>query len=140
MFSKQRYNTTENGTADSLSLRVFCDNTWPDFDLISELQRLTTESAAQDARLRELEVENERLRAERSRTRNGGPVDAASSSSSSGFSAERFFDTQTPPSNLHEFTDKAQEFVQRHARDGRRVVLVTVNSSDARVIDEMVFE
>lgn len=92
------------------------------------MQALRAESTKRDARLRELEAENQRLR-----SGNGG-------SSSSTFSADRFFDTQTPPSNLSEFSSKAKSFVDRHHKQGRKVVLVTVNSSDSRVLEEAVFQ
>lgn len=96
--------------------------------LADQMQALRAESTKRDARLRELEAENQRLR-----SGNGG-------SSSSTFSADRFFDTQTPPSNLSEFSSKAKSFVDRHHKQGRKVVLVTVNSSDSRVLEEAVFQ
>lgn len=57
-------------------------------------------------------------------------TDAAASSSSSSspaakWSSDRFFQTQAPPSNLREVSATAAEFVQRHMREGRKVVLVT---------------
>ncbi|SPO28697.1 related to CAB2 - probable phosphopantothenoylcysteine synthetase [Ustilago trichophora] len=50
---------------------------------------------------------------------------SASSCSSPKWSSDRFFQTQSPPSNLSELSSAASEFVQRHIREGRRVVLVT---------------
>lgn len=102
-------------------------------DLATDLQRLLVDSAARDARMRELEIENEKLKTNADRAREAGDE-------SSSFSADRFFETQTPPSNLEEFGAKAREFVNRHGAAGRKVVLVTVNSSDSRVVDELVFQ
>lgn len=81
-------------------------------------------------------MENARLRNQLSGSNGKGN----GSSVSSNFSADRFFETQTPPSNLSDFGNKAQEFVQRHAKEGRRVVLVTVNTRDSRVIEDAVFQ
>lgn len=50
---------------------------------------------------------------------------ASSSSSTPKWSSDRFFQTQTPPPNLSELASSASEFVQRHIRENRRVVLVT---------------
>lgn len=111
-------------------------------DLATELQRLLADSAARDARLRELELENEKLKTDRHRLREDGSSSSASASAAAGgdkFSADRFFETQSAPSNLSDFADKARAFVDRHGREGRKVVLVTVNSSDSRVVDEISF-
>jgi phosphopantothenate-cysteine ligase len=51
--------------------------------------------------------------------------------SASGFSAEEFFATQDAPSNLDSHAKLANEFVQRHHKDGRKVVLVTVSSTES---------
>lgn len=47
--------------------------------------------------------------------------------SNSAFSAEEFFATQHAPSNLASHSRKAREFVQRHHKEGKKVVLVTVS-------------
>ncbi|UZJ57128.1 hypothetical protein CBS101457_006448 [Exobasidium rhododendri] len=44
---------------------------------------------------------------------------------STSFSAEDFFATQQAPSNLSSHGDLARKFVERHHREGRKVVLVT---------------
>ncbi|CAO1637112.1 unnamed protein product [Sympodiomycopsis kandeliae] len=88
--------------------------------LLEQLQRLNAESAARDARLHELELENQRLKAG-----NGAASGSGSGSTSSTFSADRFFETQTAPNNLDEFSSKARSFVERHHKQGRKVVLVT---------------
>lgn len=49
----------------------------------------------------------------------------SSSSSSPKWSSDRFFQTQTPPSNLDEVARQTSAFVQRHMDQGRNVVLVT---------------
>lgn len=46
--------------------------------------------------------------------------------SASNFSAEQFFATQQAPSNLSAYSKLADDFVQRHHKEGRKVVLVTV--------------
>ncbi|SJX63945.1 related to CAB2-probable phosphopantothenoylcysteine synthetase [Sporisorium reilianum f. sp. reilianum] len=51
--------------------------------------------------------------------------DPSASSSSPKWSSDRFFQTQAAPPNLSETSAAASEFVQRHMREGRRVVLVT---------------
>ncbi|KAK0551222.1 Phosphopantothenate--cysteine ligase cab2 [Tilletia horrida] len=43
----------------------------------------------------------------------------------SNFSAQEFFETQSPPSNLASIRAQATEFVKRHQQEGRNVVLVT---------------
>ncbi|KAK9900823.1 DNA/pantothenate metabolism flavoprotein [Cystobasidium minutum MCA 4210] len=48
-----------------------------------------------------------------------------SSSTSTTFSAERFFETQEPPPKLAHLLEGVKTFVTRHALEGRRVVLVT---------------
>lgn len=53
-------------------------------------------------------------------------MDEPSSSSSTTFSAEKFFETQEPPARLAHLLEGVKTFVTRHAREGRRVVLVTV--------------
>ncbi|PWY99666.1 DFP-domain-containing protein, partial [Testicularia cyperi] len=50
---------------------------------------------------------------------------ASSSSSNPKWSSDRFFQTQQPPSNLEEISASTSKFVQRHLREGRKVVLVT---------------
>jgi phosphopantothenate-cysteine ligase len=45
------------------------------------------------------------------------------------FSAEQFFDSQPPPPKLDEQLQAVQEFVERNASAGRRVVLVTVSNN-----------
>lgn len=50
---------------------------------------------------------------------------SASSSSSPKWSSDRFFQTQSPPHNLAELSSAASDFVQRHIKEGRKVVLVT---------------
>lgn len=50
---------------------------------------------------------------------------SASSSTSPKWSSDRFFQTQAAPSNLSETATAASEFVQRHIKEGRKVVLVT---------------
>ncbi|KAJ9473862.1 Phosphopantothenate--cysteine ligase CAB2 [Pseudozyma hubeiensis] len=50
---------------------------------------------------------------------------SASSSTSPKWSSDRFFQTQSAPSNLAELSSGASDFVQRHIKEGRRVVLVT---------------
>ena len=58
---------------------------------------------------------------------------ASSSSSSSAqasetpFSAEKYFATQPPPPTLESDVNAVREFVERHAQQGRKVVLVTVS-------------
>ncbi|KAK0526673.1 Phosphopantothenate--cysteine ligase cab2 [Tilletia horrida] len=42
-----------------------------------------------------------------------------------GFSAQEFFEMQRPPANLDQIRAQASEFVQRHKKEGRPVVLVT---------------
>ena len=42
------------------------------------------------------------------------------------FSAEDYFATQTPPSSLHHDVEQVKNFVARQAKEGRKVVLVTV--------------
>lgn len=46
-----------------------------------------------------------------------------------GFSAEAFFETQQPPSNLEETLRDVRTFVARHRADRRKVVLVTVSTA-----------
>lgn len=46
-----------------------------------------------------------------------------------GFSAEAFFATQQPPSNLEETLRDVRTFVARHRADRRKVVLVTVSTA-----------
>jgi phosphopantothenate-cysteine ligase len=46
---------------------------------------------------------------------------------STSFSAESFFETQEPPAKLAHMLDGVRSFVAGHAREGRRVVLVTVS-------------
>ncbi|SNX85296.1 related to CAB2 - probable phosphopantothenoylcysteine synthetase [Melanopsichium pennsylvanicum] len=41
------------------------------------------------------------------------------------WSSDRFFQTQSPPHRLAELSSAASDFVQRHIKEGRRVVLVT---------------
>lgn len=55
-------------------------------------------------------------------------MDDPSSSSSSNFSAEQFFETQEPPAKLAHVLEGVKTFVTGHARAGRRVVLVTVGT------------
>lgn len=43
------------------------------------------------------------------------------------FSAESFFASQSPPPRLPEELAAVREFVDLHAKEGRRVVLVTVS-------------
>jgi phosphopantothenate-cysteine ligase len=47
------------------------------------------------------------------------------STSNSSFSADDFFATQQAPPNLSSHASLAREFVERHQREGRKVVLVT---------------
>jgi hypothetical protein len=42
------------------------------------------------------------------------------------FDAETFFATQHPPPRLDQDLEAVQRFVQKHASEGRRIVLVTV--------------
>ncbi|PWN89537.1 DFP-domain-containing protein [Acaromyces ingoldii] len=49
----------------------------------------------------------------------------APTNSTSFFSATQFFEHQTPPPNLAAHHEQVQEFVDRHAKQGRKVVLVT---------------
>ena len=56
-------------------------------------------------------------------------MDDPSSSTSATFSAEKFFETQEPPPKLAHLLEGVKEFVTRHAREGRRVVLVTVRNA-----------
>lgn len=123
-----------NGTQTSLLTANL-----PSLQLATELQKLTTESAARDARLRELELENEKLKTDHHRLRENGSASSGSGTATD-FSADRFFETQSPPANLKDFSELAKEFVDRHHKQGRKVVLVTVNNSDARVVDELAFE
>lgn len=51
----------------------------------------------------------------------------APTNSTSFFSATQFFEHQTPPPNLAAHHEQVQEFVDRHAKQGRKVVLVTVS-------------
>lgn len=44
------------------------------------------------------------------------------------FSADAFFDTQEVPTGLEKKRKQAQEFVERHSSEGRKVVLVTVSN------------
>lgn len=134
--------TTATATATATPSASSTPATVPDSPLTSgissladQLLSLKTASAKRDARIYELEQEVQRLRS-------GGATSSSSSSPppATPFSADRFFDTQTPPANLDEFATKAREFVERHHKQGRKVVLVTVNSSDSRVVDEVVFE
>ncbi|KAL4245483.1 PPC synthetase family protein [Abortiporus biennis] len=41
------------------------------------------------------------------------------------FSAETYFATQPPPPSLDHDTSRVREFIQRHAKEGKKVVLVT---------------
>jgi phosphopantothenate-cysteine ligase len=41
------------------------------------------------------------------------------------FSAESYFATQPPPPTLQDDVDKVRKFLEKHAREGRSVVLVT---------------
>ncbi len=52
---------------------------------------------------------------------------SASSSTSPKWSSDRFFQTQAAPSNLSETATAASEFVQRHIKEGRKVVLVVTS-------------
>lgn len=42
------------------------------------------------------------------------------------FSADNFFATQEAPGGLEKKQQQAAQFVERHAKEGRKVVLVTV--------------
>ena len=44
------------------------------------------------------------------------------------FSAESYFETQLPPPNLDSDVAGVRSFVERHAQEGRKVVLVTVSN------------
>lgn len=46
--------------------------------------------------------------------------------STTSFSAETYFATQPPPSNLDQDVTRVREFLQHHVKSGRKVVLVTV--------------
>lgn len=51
-----------------------------------------------------------------------------SSESSSKFSAETYFETQPPPSSLHDDISKVREYVRKQRDLGRKVVLITVSN------------
>ena len=54
---------------------------------------------------------------------------AVAEDSGSTFSAETFFATQEPPARLPQLLEGVAEFVAHHAREKRRVVLVTVREA-----------
>ena len=62
---------------------------------------------------------------------NGAGAAAAAAAAAVGntFSAETFFATQEPPPRLPQLLEGVAEFVAHHAREKRRVVLVTVSVS-----------
>lgn len=43
------------------------------------------------------------------------------------FSAESYFATQLPPQHLQQDVENVRDFVERQAKEGRNVVLVTVS-------------
>lgn len=61
--------------------------------------------------------------------RAGAGAAAASTAAETTFSAETFFATQEPPARLPQLLEGVAEFVAHHAREKRRVVLVTVSAS-----------
>ena len=56
-------------------------------------------------------------------------VPASTPSAEAPFSAETYFATQPPPPGLEADVENVRSFVQRHAQAGRKVVLVTVSTS-----------
>lgn len=56
-----------------------------------------------------------------------GASTPASISSPGRVSAEVYFASHVPPKSLKENAEKIRAFVDKHMRDGRRVVLVTVS-------------